>query len=361
MKRILFVLILCLSLSGAALANTPPEVTNVVAVQRPHTALIDLTFDVADADEDLVQVSVWYSIDDGVTWDQECLTVSGDVGPDVVPGTGLSATWDAGADFPDFINHAFSLRVYADDGSGEIPPGSLQIEFTTFDMGGFSHEKHVLAVWVETESVEFVKTQLVYADVRIECLYTWNGEPANSNSVDAITGATQLEHKTYTVIWDCSDLDGEIISNGNYVAHLEMNNNYSQGPLAELDFTMDGNSFAVYPEDEEFFKTISLVYQSAADRATAAGQNNQFLTIGNNPAEDVTSFTLNLKADELVTIEIFDEKFNLIEKIVDHQQFPQGRNVVNWKIDSAIANGTYIVSVSTKTHVWFGEKLHINR
>mgnify|MGYP002640871658 CR=1 FL=1 len=276
MSRILFGLVCWLFLSASAMANTPPEVTNVVAVQRPHTALIDLTFDVADADGDAVQISLWYSTDDGISWDQECLTASGDVGPDVAPATGLSATWDAGVDFPDYINHEFSVRVYADDGSGDIPPGSLQIEFTTIDMGGFSHEKHVLAVWVETEAVEFVKTQLVYADVRKSDLYTWNSPPPNGNEVDAITGATQLLHKTYTVIWDCRDLAGEIIPNGNYVVHLEMNNNHSQGPLEELDFTMDGSSFVLYPEDAEFFKDISLVYQDADSGAAGVKSSNGF-------------------------------------------------------------------------------------
>lgn len=361
MNRFLMGLVCCLFLTATAMANTPPEVTNVVAVQRPHTALIDLTFDVADADGDAVQVSLWYSTDDGMSWDQECVTVSGDVGPDVAPATGLSATWDAGVDFPDYINHEFSVRVYADDGSGEIPAGSLQIEFTTFDMGGFSHEKHVLAVWVETEAVEFVKTPLVYADVRKSDLYTWNSEPANGNEVDAITGATQLEHKTYTVIWDCSDLAGEVISNGNYVVHLEMNNNHSQGPLAELDFTMDGSSFVVYPEDEEFFKTISLVYQDAGSLAAGGQHTNKFLNIRMNPAQDRANFSFNLQADEKVTIEIFDEQFQLVERIVDRQYFSQGKNVVDWKIDSGIANGTYLVSVSTKAHVWFGEKIVIRR
>lgn len=276
MSRILFVSVCWLLLSASALANTPPEVSNVVAVQRPHTALIDLTFDVSDADGDAVQVSLWYSTDDGVSWGQECLTVSGDVGAGVAPATGLSATWDAGVDFPDYINHEFSIRVYADDGSGEIPAGSLQIEFTTLDMGGFSHENHVLAVWVETEAVEFVKTQLVYADVRKSDLYTWNSNPANGNEIDAITGATQLVHQTYTVLWDCRDLAGEMIPNGNYVVHLEMNNNHSQGPLAELEFSMDGSSFVLHPEDEEFFIDISLVYQEAGSAAAGVKPENGF-------------------------------------------------------------------------------------
>ena len=117
MFRILLIPVCCLVIAGSVLANTPPEVSNVVATQRPHTALIDLTFDITDVDGDAAYVTLWYSVDGGISWDQECVTVSGDVGPGIIPEAGLGATWDAGVDFPDFINNEFSLRVYADDGA----------------------------------------------------------------------------------------------------------------------------------------------------------------------------------------------------------------------------------------------------
>jgi hypothetical protein len=91
-----------------------------VAVQRPHTALVDVTYDIADVDGDAVYVTLWYSLDGGVSWDNQCVSVSGDVGEGVLPGTGLSATWDAGADAVDFIEWQFKLRVYADDGGTDL-------------------------------------------------------------------------------------------------------------------------------------------------------------------------------------------------------------------------------------------------
>ncbi len=127
MNRILLGFVCCLILVGPVMANTQPEVLNVSAVQRAFTGFIDLTFDIVDADGDAVHVSLWYSTDGGVSWDQECVTVSGDVGAGVVPGTGLNATWDAGVDFPDYINTEFSMRVYADDGSGDVPAGFVLI------------------------------------------------------------------------------------------------------------------------------------------------------------------------------------------------------------------------------------------
>jgi len=127
MNRVLLAFSCCLLMVGIALGNTYPEVSNVVAVQRAHTALIDVTFDIADADGDAIYVSLWFSTDGGASWDQECVTVSGDVGAGVVPTTGLTVTWDAGVDFPDYINTEFSIRVYADDGSGDVPAGFVLI------------------------------------------------------------------------------------------------------------------------------------------------------------------------------------------------------------------------------------------
>jgi len=137
MNRILLILACCLLIGAPVLANTPPVVTNVVATQRPHTALVDVTYDIADADGDAVNVTLWYSLDSGVSWDQECVTLSGDIGQGVVPGVGLSATWDAGVDSPNFVNNTFSIRVYADDGHAD---GSILIPAGTFAMGSPSGE-----------------------------------------------------------------------------------------------------------------------------------------------------------------------------------------------------------------------------
>ena len=116
MKVNCVILGLSLFLATPVFANSQPVVSNVVAVQRPHTALVDVTFDLADADGDAMHVTLWYSLDDGVTWGNQCVTVTGDVGDGILSGTGHSATWDAGADVADFYSKQFSLRVYADDG-----------------------------------------------------------------------------------------------------------------------------------------------------------------------------------------------------------------------------------------------------
>ncbi len=217
---------------------------------------------------------------------------------------------------------------------------SLEIEFTTVDMGGFSHEKHVLAVWIETETIEFVKTQLVYADVRKGDLYTWNKAPVNGNEVDAITGATQLDHKTYTISWNCLDLDGNTIPNGNYVLHIEMNNKHSQGPLAEIGFTINGNSFTLNPNDEDFFKNISLKYQpNYVSVNDIIEQENDIPIIYPNPANDY----LNLEHSSDCNIS-FIEIFNIHGELVKSNRIENNKKIIRVK---SLSDGVYIIRIQT--------------
>jgi len=200
MIKILLGFVCCLLLTGPVLANTQPEVLNVSAVQRAHTALIDLTFDIVDADGDAVHVSLWYSTDGGVSWDQECVTVSGDVGASVSPGTGLTATWDAGVDFPDYINSEFSIRIYADDGSGDVPGGFVMIPPesvtmpATFTMGSnvYSNEtphQVTLTGRFNMASTEVTNAQYVAA---VQWAYEQGHVTATISSVrDNLDGSTQ--------------------------------------------------------------------------------------------------------------------------------------------------------------------------
>ncbi len=93
--------------TSTTVVAAPPEVTNVVAIQRARTSLVDVTFDVSESGGSEVTISLWYSMDDGVTWDNECLTVSGDVGPGICPKMclitgGLSMNAMLRMDWPQF-------------------------------------------------------------------------------------------------------------------------------------------------------------------------------------------------------------------------------------------------------------------
>ena len=110
-------LLAALSLAAsAAVRAAAPEVSGVSAeLRRDGSGLVDIAFDLADADGDSLCVGFQASADGGLTWHLPCLSVAGDAGPGVPPRAGRKAVWDAGADCPGLETEALVVRVLADD------------------------------------------------------------------------------------------------------------------------------------------------------------------------------------------------------------------------------------------------------
>ena len=123
---------LTLALAGAAFA-APPEITNVQASQREGTKLVDITYDAADADGDLLKVRVEISDDDGKTYSIPAFSFTGDIGEGIEPGTGKHIVWDAGVDWDGEYSDLMRVKIFAIDAKGfpgmewgnEVPPGGF--------------------------------------------------------------------------------------------------------------------------------------------------------------------------------------------------------------------------------------------
>lgn len=118
---------------GALLRATPPEITNVQASQREGTKLVDITYDAADADGDLLKVRVEISDNDGRVYSVPAFTFTGDIGEGIVPGQGKHIVWDAGRDWDGEYSDQMRVKVFAIDAKGfpgmewgnEVPPGGF--------------------------------------------------------------------------------------------------------------------------------------------------------------------------------------------------------------------------------------------
>ena len=128
----------------------------------------------------------------------------------------------------------------------------------TVPAGGNFAPKHVLAIWVESNNT-FVKTRKAMAGIRKQYLYTW-AAASNFNTVDAITGATLNNHQTHTVTWDCTDLNGDIVPDGDYVVYTEFTDQHAQGPLYSITFTKGPDPQTLIMPDETYFKDIELTF-----------------------------------------------------------------------------------------------------
>ena len=106
---------LALALAPGARAAVP-TVDNVSFAQRlDGSGIVDVQFDLADADGDLLTVRLQGSDDDGVSWLLPCVSLSGDAGPGVSPGLGRTLHWDAGRDLPGRELDALRLRLLVSD------------------------------------------------------------------------------------------------------------------------------------------------------------------------------------------------------------------------------------------------------
>lgn len=113
-------LLLGMLLAAGVRADTPPVVSNVVVQQRPGTHLVDITYDLADAQTDTLVVRLYFSDDGGATFTHACRSVTGHVGLEVPAGLSRRIVWDAGADLPGVSLPACRVRVVADQWA--LPP-----------------------------------------------------------------------------------------------------------------------------------------------------------------------------------------------------------------------------------------------
>ena len=153
----------------AAWANNPPVVSNVTSSQRGSgSSLVDIYYNLADADGDACTVTVLASDDGGGTWTVPITSLSGAVGSGITPGTGKHIVWDCGVDLPGAYGTDYKVRVCANDGQG--PGGMVLIPGGSFEMGdtfdeGQSDELPVHTVYLSPYSIDTCEvTNQQYAD-----------------------------------------------------------------------------------------------------------------------------------------------------------------------------------------------------
>jgi formylglycine-generating enzyme required for sulfatase activity len=127
---ILFLTIIFAVFPAIVLANSAPVVSNVSASQRADDSkLVDIYYNLADADGDHCTIWVFISDNNGLSWGVPAFTFTGDVGSSIAPGLNKHIVWDAGHDCPGKVG-SFRARVFADDGKGDdmvvVPAGNYR-------------------------------------------------------------------------------------------------------------------------------------------------------------------------------------------------------------------------------------------
>ena len=140
--------------------------------------------------------------------------------------------------------------------------GTLTITATTSSAGGNFAPKNIVAIWIEDEQGNFVKTLLAYAQNRKTHLNTWEASTTAAgspfNTVDAITGATRTSHATRTCTWNATDINGTLVPDGVYKIRLELTDKNSTGNYSTFTITKDTNPENQTPANVPSFSSISI-------------------------------------------------------------------------------------------------------
>ena len=137
-----------------------PEVSNILATQRAGTKLVDIYYDVTDAEGDSLTVAVQMSSNAGSSWNIPARTLTGDVNFNVTPGTSNHIVWNAGADWNRNYTTQGKVRILADDAPTTPPIASM-----AFVPAGFSNpgkEIYTSAFFMDKTEVSKAEWDVVY-------------------------------------------------------------------------------------------------------------------------------------------------------------------------------------------------------
>ena len=160
---------------------TLPVVSNISATQRDSAKLVDITYDVADADGDLLKIRIELSDNAGAQYSIPAFSLTGDIGDDVTPGTGKAIVWDAGVDWDGEYSDEMRVKVIAVDARGfpglewgnEVPAGGFLMG-QDGGVEGTGPSRHVNIPWsywlskyeiTVEQYCEFLNTALVAGEV----------------------------------------------------------------------------------------------------------------------------------------------------------------------------------------------------
>jgi len=222
---------------------------------------------------------------------------------------------------------------------------NVTVQFTTISEDVGFAPKHVLAVWVESGTNQFIKSLKVMADKRIQYLYTWNVE-SNGNKVDAVTGATKTSHSGETVTWNGKDVNQTIVPDGEYKIFVEFTEEHAQGPVLIIPFTKKTNDSDSIFADEDNYSNISIAYavtgSTAIDKTTANSIN---FGIYPNPVTHESVIGIKVEKETNARLSIYSLTG---QKVIDlgNIKLLSGHNSISFNkfnIGNELSNGTYLL------------------
>ncbi|HEY9115900.1 MAG TPA: DUF2271 domain-containing protein [Bacteroidales bacterium] len=230
-----------------------------------------------------------------------------------------------------------SSTLFAQDNPNSTA-GELTFTVRTVTDNGTYSPKHVLAIWVE-DTDGFVKSRLVRANQRKQYLYKWVAS-SNNNVVDATTGATLSSHQTHTVTWDCTDLTGAEVPDGEYHIFVEYTDKHAQGPWTMVTFTKGPDEVHITPEDLPYLKDMQLDFIPLINSIDNL-KDSENAIVYPNPGKGIFHIQ-NVFSGE-VSVQLFDIQGKQVFNSSIQNSLPNSELSIDL---SDLPNGTYVIDLS---------------
>lgn len=165
--------------------------------------------------------------------------------------------------------------------------GELLVSTTTSETGGNYAPRNIVAIWIENDQGEFVKTLLAYAQQRKTHLNNWQAITGAAgveyNTTDAITGATKSSHATRECSWNATDYNGIAVADGNYTVWMELTDKNATGNYSSFTFTKSDIADVQSPANVPSFSFINISW-TPSGVSTFSLLNQVHITVSPNPS-----------------------------------------------------------------------------
>lgn len=193
--------------------------------------------------------------------------------------------------------------------------GELSVTVTTSSAGGNFAPKNIVAIWIESESGEFIKTLLAYGEKRKTYLNNWEKATLDAgsayNRVDAVTDATRSSHGTRNCSWDGTNYARTLSADGQYKLCMELTDKNSTGNYSTFDFNKTTESLTLKPANAPSFSNISIDWKPT--KTTSIIEASADINYGVFPSP--TTGNIEINGDNIQSIEITNQNGKLIAKV----------------------------------------------
>jgi len=225
---------------------------------------------------------------------------------------------------------------------GQNTPGALSFSVTTISNGASFSPKHVLAIWIEDGSGNFVKTLNLNANKRKQYLYTWN-DKSSGDVTDAVTGSTLSSHTSHEATWDGTNTSGATVADGDYQVQVEYTSEHAQGPMTTVQFTKSASGFSVTPNDATYFSEMDLQFIPESTTGIPSRLPVKSFSVYPVAAKDFLHIDLDLNTPGPITIAVYSIDMKVLKEI-PMKEINRGKHVLKLDLNSMnLKAGAYFV------------------